>query len=437
MPINPALIMPTYRTREKHVQLMIRVFIPGRAGYSLVELLAVIIIVGVIATMAMKSLTSANTTVRVERTCREMDRLAHAVAGDPDLVTGGTRSDYGYVGDVGSLPPDLDALVANPGGLSTWDGPYVNDAFSTDGSSSRYGIDAWGHAYTYSGGIAIVSDGGGTSITRQIAHSVDDLVNNNVRAVVMDLDFTSPGTDNTDSVTFLLTYPDGFGSTATDTRTPEPDGFVEFDSIPIGQHTLRMVYEPDNDTISRVVNVSPGEDYYAEIQYYRDVWAVASGGGGSLTLTLRPTGAGSITNLSGSGCASNYQCVDEVTSDGDATNVNRPSNTYGTDIYEIEDPSTTGSIAGITVYCRARKGNVQGNVMPTVYTGSTEYNGTAQSLTGSYADYGHQWTTNPNTGVAWSWSDITSLQAGVRLRGQNGVFPAYCTQVWVEVSYGP
>ncbi len=407
------------------------------AGYSLVELLAVIVIISILASIAMKSLGGINSIVRLEQTQQEMDRLAHAIAGDPELVSAGTRPSLGYVGDVGALPPDLDALVSNPG-LGTWDGPYLSDDFSTDGSSSRYDKDAWGQPYVYSGGITITSTGGGEgNVTRTIAKSTDDLLYNAVMAVVVDLDFTPPGPINKDSVTLALTYPDGSGSTNTDTQSPAADGFARFDSIPVGQHTLELIYEPTNDTIARVVSISPGEDFYAEIQYHGDVWSYSGGGGGG-SLTLRPSGSGSMANLIGSGCASNYQCVDEVTADEGTSYVGRWANTYRTDVYALDNPaSPTGTISRVTVFCRARTSNMQGDVMPTVYTGSTEYNGTAQSLTGSYADYSHQWTINPNTGVAWTWSDINGLEAGVRLRGQNGVWPAYCTQVWIEVTYGP
>ena len=149
-------------------------------------------------------------------------------------------------------------------------------------------------------------------------------------------------------------------------------------------------------------------------------------------------GSGSMANLVSSGCSSNYQCVDEVTADESTSYVGRWANSYRTDVYTLEDPaSPTGTISSVAVYNRVLKTKNNGNVMPTLYTGSTEYNGTAQSLTGSYADYSRQWTVNPNTGVAWTWSDISGLEAGVRLRGQNGTWPAYCTQVWIEVTYAP
>ncbi|MEA3297326.1 MAG: prepilin-type N-terminal cleavage/methylation domain-containing protein [candidate division Zixibacteria bacterium] len=147
-------------------------------GYSLMELLAVIIIVGIIASVAMKSLTGANDAARSEETKRELDELAWAMVGQPDLVSGGVRTDHGYVGDIGSLPPNLDALVINPGGYSTWEGPYIRDDFYTSpsGSESEFKVDAWGTPYSYSGGVTISSTGSGSTITRKIARIVDDLL---------------------------------------------------------------------------------------------------------------------------------------------------------------------------------------------------------------------------------------------------------------------
>jgi hypothetical protein len=72
-----------------------------------------------------------------------------------------------------------------------------------------------------------------------------------------------------------------------------------------------------------------------------------------------------------------------------------------------------------------------------VYTSDSEYYGEVQDLTTNYDNYSRQWTANPSTGSAWTWSEIASLQAGISLSGQNANFPAYCTQVWVEVHYAP
>ncbi len=246
--------------------------IQSQVGYSLIELVLVIIIIGIIASIAMKSLRSVNDTARVEETKRELDRLAWAVAGDPNLVSGGVRTDFGYVGDVGSMPPNLDALVSNPGSYATWDGPYIQDDFSIDGSNTQFKLDAWGQAYSYSAGNTLTSTGGGTTITREIANSTGDLLINKVAVMITDLGGTPPGAAYKDSVKFLLTCPNGSGSTTTKTRFPGTDGFAEFDSIPIGIHTLRIVYIPDNDTLTRKVGINPGQDSFTEVHLFKNVW---------------------------------------------------------------------------------------------------------------------------------------------------------------------
>lgn len=244
------------------------------AGYSLLELVVVIIIIAVIATVAMKSQTATNEVVRVEETKAELQQLAQAIAGNQTLVSGGARTDFGYVGDVGALPPNLDALVTNPGGLATWDGPYVQDDFysAAGGPSSEFKLDAWGVNYQYSGGNSIVSTGGGTTITRLIANSTNDLLYNQLTVTVIDLDNDPPGSIYRDSVRLILVQPNGSGGFANRTEYPDANGLVIFDSIPIGQQTLRTVYLPTNDTLTRLVNITPGRNSFLQTQLFGDLW---------------------------------------------------------------------------------------------------------------------------------------------------------------------
>jgi prepilin-type N-terminal cleavage/methylation domain-containing protein len=245
----------------------------SKTGYSLIELLVVILIIGIITSIAVKSLRLSNETARIEQTKKELDQLAWAIAGDPQLLSGGVRTDFGYIGDVGSMPPNLDALVSNPG-FAVWNGPYIRDDFyPTDTSSEmEFKIDAWGTTYTYMGGVTITSQGGGTSLTREIAPSLDHLLRNRVSAVVTDLGNIPPGETYKDSITFLLTYPNGSGSMTTRTRYPSADGFVRFDSIPIGSHRMQVVYMSANDTLTRMVNVEPGQDCYVTVSLYDNLW---------------------------------------------------------------------------------------------------------------------------------------------------------------------
>ena len=135
--------------------------IASEKGMTLIELVMVIIIIGILAGIAMKSMDSAIETGRFETTRKELNHLAGAIVGNPDLVNNGVRTDFGYVGDVGALPASLDELVTAPAGYSTWRGPYIKSDFVQ--SSDDYKTDAWGVEYAYVG-LAITSTGSGSNI---------------------------------------------------------------------------------------------------------------------------------------------------------------------------------------------------------------------------------------------------------------------------------
>jgi prepilin-type N-terminal cleavage/methylation domain-containing protein len=244
----------------------------SQRGHSLVEVIVVIIIIGILSTIAVRSLNNQTETARMEETRQELQSLAHAVAGDPRLLSGGVRTDFGYVGDVGGMPPSLDALRQNPGSYATWKGPYIYDDFSSTGTGTEFMRDAWGQNYQYSGGVAITSTGSGSSISQLIAVSVTDLLYNRVATVITDIDNTPPGDIFRDSVRVILKYPDGAGSTATRSLVPQSDGYAVFDSIPIGIHQLNLVYLPANDTLTRKIVVNPGEQSYLELHLATNVW---------------------------------------------------------------------------------------------------------------------------------------------------------------------
>ncbi len=238
------------------------------------ELLIVIVIVSILASVTLKSLKSSVEIARVSETKAELNKLAFAIAGDPELVTAGVRTDYGYVGDVGSLPPNLDALITNPGGYTTWDGPYLRDEFFNSTSSSAYAfkIDAWGAPYDYSGSVTINSTGSGSSITRRVANSSSDLLSNDIHLTITDKNGSPPGNSFKDSMRVVVTFPDGTGSYSSPVSYPSADGSVLVNSLPIGSHLVQLIYLPTNDTIVHRATLNAGQDYYAEIRYFEDVW---------------------------------------------------------------------------------------------------------------------------------------------------------------------
>jgi hypothetical protein len=289
-----------------------------------------IVISGILATVAMKSMFSIYGTAKTEETKQEMESLAYAIAGNPPIVNNGVRSDFGYVGDVGSLPPNLDALYTNPGAYATWKGPYVSNRFAQ--TSDDYKRDAWGSLYEYTGGITLKSTGGGDMI-RQIAGSTSELLQNNITGTVCDIDGTPPGLTYKDSLTVTLVYPNGAGGLRTRTTAVDAAGYFSFDSIPIGNQNLTIVYKPLNDTMPRVVAVTPHSSVYAACRFGNDLWFAPATSGGSLALvngsdTVSGTQCRNvgfwITNTSGS----------SVTISSIAVSWTSPTAYYGTIVWD-------------------------------------------------------------------------------------------------------
>lgn len=260
----------------------------GQQGFTLVEVVIVLVIAGILMTVAMRSGRSISESAKIEETKQEMDLIASAIVGNPQLTTNGTRSDFGYVGDVGALPSNLSALTTNPG-YATWKGPYLRSSFAQ--LSSDLGTDAWGSAYAYSGGVTLQSSGSGSSIIRTLASSTNALLRNSLSGSVTDFDGTPPGTMYKDSITLRLTYPNGSGGTATRIKHPAEDGYYSFDSLPVGHHALEVIYEPLDDTLQRIVTILPSTSTNADQRLTQNLWTYGSlftGGGGGGVLVHVP-----------------------------------------------------------------------------------------------------------------------------------------------------
>jgi len=239
-------------------------------GFTLIEVVLIIVIMGILATVAMKTMQPAVDQSRIDSTVREMEILAQAVIGNKNLISDGVRSDFGYVGDVGSMPPDLDALVSNPGGYATWRGPYIMNDFLEN--ADDYKEDGWGNAYNYSGGVIISSSGNGSPITRRFAESVNELLSNTVNGSIYDGLNAVPG-DSAASVSVIIYYPDGAGSITTATVNPNSSGQFSFSNmIPIGNHLVRAVYLSAADTTSGYITVLPGNDVYCQLRFSKSYW---------------------------------------------------------------------------------------------------------------------------------------------------------------------
>ena len=160
-----------------------------RRGVTLLELLIVIMIVGLLTTAALKAYDTSLQAGRFSATRRTLEELASAIVGNPELVTHGTRIDFGYVGDLGRVPEKLQDLVSMPAGIDTglWHGPYIINRVAEN--PNGYLTDAWGDSIRYNKETLTITSTRGMSylqsdswITRRLARNQNDVYRNTVQA---------------------------------------------------------------------------------------------------------------------------------------------------------------------------------------------------------------------------------------------------------------
>ncbi len=117
----------------------------GRAGFTLVEILLVVVILGILAAIAIPKFTGKS----------EMARQSSAMASIKAIKLAIDT----YEVDTGKFPPTLQGLVNNPG-EANWSGPYLRDGLPKDPWGNEFIYSAQGNTYTVtSSGI---KEGGGT-----------------------------------------------------------------------------------------------------------------------------------------------------------------------------------------------------------------------------------------------------------------------------------
>lgn len=229
--------------------------VADQKAFTLIELLAVIIIAGFMASLLVSQMGPSLENTKQVETVREMERIANAVTGNPSVLNNGVRSDFGYVGDVGAFPPNLTALTVNPGGWPTWDGPYLDLDLSEDSLSFIY--DGWNVPYQYNVGVELVSTGSGSSIRKKLADRTSDILMNGFNGLIRDAVNNMPGPVYDDSILIEITIPSDSGRTILKSYHPDSTGKFFIDTLPIGTHPLNIISLPTSDTLHRYLTIFP------------------------------------------------------------------------------------------------------------------------------------------------------------------------------------
>jgi hypothetical protein len=156
------------------------------------------------------------------------------------------------------------------------------------------------------------------------------------------------------------------------------------------------------------------------------------------TLTLHPSGAdtdNTVTSYTGGTAATVYDANDGDTSTGDSPG---SSNDYYLDL--DDHTSENGAINSVIVRSYVRKSTAWG-ALDASFTigvktnGSSDFSGSKTSSSTSYTLFsGNTYNTNPQSGSAWTWSEIDSLVAIIDHTDANGM---WATELYVDIDYTP
>ena len=238
-------------------------------GFTLLELVVVIAVIGILAAAVAPSVLQQVMEARVSGTREEVEAISRAIIGAP------AQSQFGFAGDIGRLPSSLQELAA-PGGLPAfstdtvrniamgWRGPYINAGTS----ASDFLSDAFGRAYTLSAGQVRSAGPDG------IANTADDIV---YPPSPPDISGEVTVTVKTMSGARTVVDPAGYRvdlyypSNGTEASLTDASGPFSFSNVPAGPRAVRVV-KTTNPNQGAVVSedtivVRPGSTTAAELWF--------------------------------------------------------------------------------------------------------------------------------------------------------------------------
>ena len=126
--ITPQKQLPNAEYRTPHNAIRHSSFVIRRSGFTLVEILLVVTIIGILAALVIPKIAGSSERARVT-----------AATAD---INGGIKSALGqYEVDNGFYPKSLQDLIVQPSNAKNWHGPYFDPP--------KLPTDPWGNPYVY------------------------------------------------------------------------------------------------------------------------------------------------------------------------------------------------------------------------------------------------------------------------------------------------
>ncbi len=254
LPINHMCLLNSKMSKpESHLLSPKR--INQQSGFSLIGVLILIITLAVLTSVALEAITPYLEESRRIETEAALHAVGRAVAGDYALGGMMSGADFGYVGDVGALPTSLSSLQTNPGGYTTWNGPYIHDDFLE--ATNKAVTDSWGTSFNYTGGVTVTSSGSGNTINYTVAKTTTDLLNCGFTGIIKGANGVTPGISS-GNVISVVSYPNGAGAMKSDTASVSSSGVFNFSAgLPIGIRSLLVKDTITSDSANSFVRLLP------------------------------------------------------------------------------------------------------------------------------------------------------------------------------------
>ncbi len=186
-------------------------------GFTIIEIVIALAIIAILASMVAPLAVNHIQSKRFDACREELEIIKKAIVGDPALVEGGTRSSFGFVGDLGVLPANLGELTQNTAGtFPVWQlGPNTMWYFGWRGPYLSEANDPWGNPYTYVLNPAAyisarISSGGPDGITAGLTIDIRfDEVFSVVSGNILDPCGASAPCSLTQQSSVIIYYPEG------------------------------------------------------------------------------------------------------------------------------------------------------------------------------------------------------------------------------------